>query len=536
MNKLLIVDDNFYDREGLMGLSEWTQLNFSEIHSAKDGEEGLAKALTIEPLLVLADVSMPGMDGLTMAKKILEQKPETKFIFISCFDDSSTIRESLELNVFGYILKPIDVNELMRAVKKVLNVSDLENSRYKELHKLQSQLEAQLPFVQEQIIRDLIRCNLSEADYKRLSQFNMELVRYYALAIIRLDDRHETSGVMDRAMVNFKANKIREHFKENTEEGIRTYPIVQNNGDVVVLLYLDECTNMTEAEEFCFRYLSELKESVGEKIQVGISICFSGISDNYGDMYELYNRAEHALNMNIYRRSNVIILADKIKDFNVFLECDFDELRSELKNLFETRDLTKCETLVDKYYGHINAVNETVIKEFTLTFISIIQILLFEMNLNMKDIFNDGGLIWEKLSKFNSIFDIRQWIYNILRSIVEYCSQSVGDRDTALVQRIKAIIQEQYREIDNVNQISEQVHVSSVHANKIFKKCVGCTIFDYLTKIKIDKAKELLIQSDYKIYEIAEYLGYKSKTYFTSLFREYTGKTPKEYRMLKEQQ
>ena len=534
MNKLLIVDDNFYDREGLMGLSEWTHLNFSEIHSAKDGEEGLAKALEIEPLLILADISMPGIDGLTMAKKILEKKPDTKFIFISCFDDSRIIRESLQLNVFGYILKPIDVEELMRAVKKVLSVSSLENTRNKELHKLQSQLAEQLPFVQEQIVRDVIRCGLSQSDYNRLSQFDMELKRYYAFAIVRVCEKHERTGVMDRALVNFNATKIRLHLKKNQSDGIRMYSILLNNGDVVVLLYLDNCANVIEAEEFCFEYLNELKD-IFESDLVNISICFSGISDNYEDMHAVYARTEYALDMNIYRRSNIVIMADKMKDTNAFLECDVDELKIELKNLFETRDLTKCTTIVDKYYGHLNAVNENVIKEFTLTFISVIQVLLFEMNLNMKEIFNNGGLIWEKLLNFNSIFDIRQWIYNILKSIVEYCSLSVGDRDAVLVRRIKSIIAEQYREIENVNQISEQVHVSAVHANKIFKKNVGCTIFDYLTKVKMDKAKELLVQSDFKIYEIAEYLGYKSKTYFASLFKEYAGKTPKEYRMLKEQ-
>jgi len=89
MHKLLIVDDNFYDRKGLEELPDWEKLNFSEIHLANNGEEGLAKALEIEPLLVLTDISMPHIDGLTMAKKILEKKPKTKFIFISCFDDSN---------------------------------------------------------------------------------------------------------------------------------------------------------------------------------------------------------------------------------------------------------------------------------------------------------------------------------------------------------------------------------------------------------------------------------------------------------------
>jgi len=534
MYKLLIVEDNFYDRQGLAELSEWKQLNFSEVHSADDGEEGLAKALAIEPLLVITDVSMPGMNGLTMAKKILEKKPATKFIFVSCFDDSALIRESIELNVFGYILKPIDVKELISAVKKVLQINDIEQSRQEEVSKLQTQLQEQLPFIQEQIIRDLIHGSLAETDYKRLANFDMELNKYYAIVVIHLDDKNQTTALLDRAMIYFKADQIKRYFKNSTTEGIRVYSVLQNNGDIVVLLYLDESTEKNDAEKACFSYLNDFKDAVSGEQDVDVSICIGGISDQIQDIPELYNRAEYALDMNIYKKSNMIILADKTNAANEFLDCDFGLLKSELKNLFEKGDITKCESLVDKYYGHVDAVNKTIVKEFTLTMVSIVQLLLFEMNLSLSDVFSDGALVWEKLSKFNSIFDIKQWVYNLLKSIVEYCNESTGDRDAVLVGRIKKIIEEQYLTIDNVNQISEQVYVSSVHANKVFKKSVGCTMFDYLTKVKIEKAKELLTDSDYKIYEIVEMLGYKSKTYFTSLFREHTGKTPKEYRMFEE--
>ncbi|MBR6728824.1 MAG: response regulator [Clostridia bacterium] len=534
MYKLLIVEDNFYDREGLAELSQWQQLNFSEIHTASDGEEGLSKALEIEPLLVITDVSMPGMNGLSMAKKILEKKPATKFIFVSCFDDSALIRESIELNVFGYILKPIDVKELLSAVKKVLQINDIEQSRQEEVTKLQSQLKEQLPFIQEQIIRDLLHGNLAETDYKRLAKFHMEIIHYYAIVVIHLEDKDNTDALLDRAMIYVKANLVKQYFTNDNKEGIRVHSVLQNNGDIAALIYLDGSPDRNEAEQACFSYLSDFKDAVGAMQQVDISVCIGGISNQIEDMYELYNRAEYALDMNIYKRSNMIIMADKANATNEFLDCDFGLLKNELKALFEKGDITKCESLVDKYYGHVDAINKTIVKEFTLTLVSTVQLLLFEMNLSLSDVFSDGALVWEKLSKFNSIFDIKQWVYNLLKSIVEYCNESAGDRDAVLVGRIKKIIEEQYLSLDNVNQISEQVYVSSVHANKVFKKSMGCTMFDYLTKIKIDKAKELLRDSDYKIYEIVEMLGYKSKTYFTSLFREHTGKTPKEYRMFEE--
>ena len=534
MYKLLIVDDNFYDRKGLAELPDWEELNFSEIHLANNGEEGLAKALEIEPLLVLTDISMPHIDGLTMAKKILEKKPKTKFIFVSCFDDSNLIRESIGLNAFGYILKPIDVKELIGVVKKVLENSDLEKSRFEEVNNLQIQLQEQRPYVQGQIIRDLIRGKFINTEHSLLERFNMMVINYYAIVVVRLNIVNETNGILDKAKISFEADRFIRLLNENVVGNIRICAIIQNNGDIVTLLYIDENCDMGEAENKCFAYFDSVKEGIRREENIDILVCIGGISNDLKDIHELYNRAELALSTNLYRKSGMIVLADDINTSNVFLDCDFEELKNELRNIIESRDMIKCGILLHKYYGNVEAVNKTVVKEFTLTLISTIQLLLFEMNLNLSDIFDDGGFIWEKLSNFNSIIDIKQWIYNILRGIIEYCSEGEGDRDTILANRIKKIIEEQYLNLDNVNQISEQIYVSSVHANKVFKKCMGCTMFDYLTKIKIEKAKELLEDSNYKIYEIVEMLGYKSKTYFTSLFKEYTGKTPKEYRMVKE--
>ena len=99
-----------------------------------------------------------------------------------------------------------------------------------------------------------------------------------------------------------------------------------------------------------------------------------------------------------------------------------------------------------------------------------------------------------------------------------------------MVADIKKIINSQYRTIENIDQVTAQIFMSTVHANSVFKKETGQTIFDYLTKVRMEKAKIMLADKNSKVYKVSENVGYKSKTYFTSLFREYTGMTPGEYR------
>ena len=109
MYKLLIVDDNQHEIRGIEKLPCWKQFGFDKILSAENGRDGLELALAEKPLLVITDVQMPLMDGLTMSQKIYEKLPDTKFIFMSCFDDSEYVRGAIDVNAYGYVLKPFSI-------------------------------------------------------------------------------------------------------------------------------------------------------------------------------------------------------------------------------------------------------------------------------------------------------------------------------------------------------------------------------------------------------------------------------------------
>lgn len=532
MYKLLIVDDNYYDRVGLSELSEWEELGFNEIHLSEDGEDGLSKALEIKPLLVITDVSMPVMDGIMMARKIIEKLPDTKFIFVSCFEDSKFIRDAIDVNAYGYILKPVNISELLKAVKKIMATNLIEKNRDDTILELEKRLNDQMPYLQERITRDLVYGEVSGEVNGQLSQFDMEIVRFCSVGILRLEALESASNVLDNAKIYLAMDSIRDLFKEPFENKLRTYSFVPNNKVIVAVVYIDDAENVAEATDISFEYFEYIKEKINSELNINADICIGGVSDTVSDIHELYKKAEKALDVNLYAKPNTIMLAEDVGEKNTFTDFDLKTIKKELTEIFEERDLEKCDKWVKKYYKNIEYVNEKMIKEFTLSVICTIQLILFDMNKNMNDIFD--YLIWEKLSKFNTIFDIRQWIFNILKSIIEHMGQVHGERNVQIANKIKKIIEEQYLELDNVSQIAGQVYVSTVYANYIFKDVFGCTMFDYLTKVKIEKAKEMLKTKDVKVYEIASVLGYKSKAYFSSLFKEYTGVTPKEYRQTKE--
>ena len=534
MYKLLIVDDNYYDRIGLSELSEWKELGFSEIHMAEDGEDGLKKALELKPLLVITDVSMPVIDGITMARKIVEKLPATKFIFVSCFEDSKYIRDAIDVNAYGYILKPVNINKLISAAQKIMVSSRDEKNRDDKVLELEKKLKDQMPYLQERITRDLVYGEVEGEVNGQLAQFDMEILKFCAVAVLRLDSQGALSSVLDNAKIYLTMNSINDFLKEKIEGLGRVYSFVPNNYSVVVLLYIDKTADEAEATDLCFEYFEKIREKINTDLKSNVDICIGGVSRSVSEIHELYKKAEQALDVNLCAKPNSIMLADDSDDENLIFSFDFKIIKKELKELFDNCDIDKCEKWVDKYYNNTEVVSEKVIKEFTLSIVCTVQLILFEMNKNINDIFGEDYVIWEKLSKFNTIFDIRQWLFNILKGVIEHLAEMYGERNVQIANKLKKIIEEQYLELENVSRIAQQAYVSTVYANYIFKNVFGCTMFDYLTKVKIEKAKEMLKKQDIKVYEIASLLGYKSKAYFTSLFKEYTGVTPKEYRQIKE--
>ena len=530
MYRLLIVDDNYYDRIGISELSEWKLMGFDEIYLAEDGEEGLAKALETEPLLILTDVSMPGMDGITMAREIVKKLPNTKFIFMSCFEDSSYIRDAISVNAFAYILKPVKLDELMKTVKKILKINEIEEKRDSTIKDLTSILKEQMPLIREKTLRDMIYGELP--DSRQLEMLDMQIKGFYAVTLIKIDAVPEISGEQDNVSIYLTMSRINSFFSDNT--AVRAYTFMPDNKSIAVLSYHDSALDCAHALENTIEFFETIRDRITDELGASAYICIGGTSDTFDEINLMYTKASRMLEMNLCQRPNMIIVSDDGGSMYMYLDYDLKTMKGELLEVLTKRDKIRCRALVNKYFQDADMAEKKIMKEITLSIICTLQLILYEMNLNMVDIFGGDYLIWEKLSRFDTIVDIKHWIYNVLMGIIEHLEVKDDDPNIRLANELKKIINEKYLELDTVSQVAGEVYVSTVHANTVFKKNFGCTMFDYLTKIKLEKAKELLNKTDMKIYEIADHIGYKSKTYFTSLFKDYTGMTPKEYRKFSE--
>lgn len=523
MYTLLVVDDNNRERLGISQLSMWHGYGFDRVLTAKNGMAGYETAIAEKPFLVVADVSMPIMDGLTMAKKIHEVYPETKFIFISCFDDSQYIREAFDVDAFGYILKPINMDKLRAVVEKIVNI-DIEKKENDSIRKrLEKQIEENMQVVTEQISRDLLRGGLT--CYDSLKRYGLEIKGFAAAALVRVDSPNKTEG--SGYMYTYGIKRV---FDENGFEDMRSVAFIHSRKSVGVLTFTDGAANEQEALESTINCYNIVKERINRDFEIEVSFFVGGAAKTYDALPKLFCNAEYIMDNSITDKNNGIILAENYKLDKGDLRYSSDVLKKELSRIIESNNIGEVSAFVDKYYPESEQHTRKNIRNFTVCVMTTLNLILFERDESFDNIFDGGFAVWEKLNDFNSILDIRQWVENMLRFTAEYINDKKTDRYTAMVADIKKIINSQYRTIENIDQVTAQIFMSTVHANSVFKKETGQTIFDYLTKVRMEKAKIMLADKNSKVYKVSENVGYKSKTYFTSLFREYTGMTPGEYR------
>lgn len=531
MFSILIVDDDPSDREGIHDLIDWESLGIHVAGIAENGMDGCSKALELKPDIILTDVAMPLMDGLRMAEYIKHELPETRFVFMSCFDEFNYIKEAMDLHAYAYVLKPINLKELTRAIENVANLKQSEVDRDKTMRDLKLQLEASRPALREQFFRDLLYGRLQSmqeiSEYMKFLRINCR-DKSYCVVFIQIDNYDLTFpniSIDQKFLHVYSIKNVAESILMKEYDG---YSIVHNNTSLAVIVKTDMKTG-EEMFDTVLEVLGNFKEHVNKKLNLQITMGVSDFTHSLQDIPKLFEKAEYAVKSKFYSTGNRIILASEVKGADTPLKYDLQCLRTELGVILEQGSDHDIIHFVDRYYQSETGMPEPYVKSLSFSIINIVQTVLLEKNESFGSIFDNEVSMYIKLSKFETILDIRQWMINILDAVRQYLNSQGNNRFKRIVEDIKTVVDKNFSEISNMDQIVKPLYISASYANSIFKQHTGSTIFDYLLYKRMETAKKMLMDPSYKIYEIAEKVGYKDKSYFSSIFKEYTGLTPKQY-------
>lgn len=504
MYKLLIVEDNKVQIQIVNMFLEAVASNFSEIRTAKNGKEGLEICKEFMPDIIISDVLMPVMNGLEMVNEI-RKIYSPKIIFISAYDEFAYVKKAIDYEVSSYILKPIKESDFISGIKKAIKSIDQNH----ELIMLRENADEYMVAFRENFLYALANAQSSGIsdiyDTKKLDFSEYKHFIFIVVNVCKQDGDYDFESL-------FNVYKDLSDILPDNRSGI-----ILNKNTFVYLLFSKDKSDFESIAET----MSEFTEIQAE---YSISAGLSGICPDIANAREYFNQALSALENKYEPIYKNIFRFNKLEDS--VTSGSLDGFKESVDSLLDNYSKESAEKLIDIYFSD-ESENRYDLRINCYYAISILQTVMRERNLNMNDIFDN--LVIEKMNKFDTILNPKQFLKNILFSICDYLLSTERNKYAKIINDVKKYIEENYASITNIGQIAEHISLSTSYTKKIFKAYTNMTVFDYLTHIRINEAKRMLQNPYIKVYEVSDAVGYKSKDHFSEIFKKYVGVSPVEY-------
>ncbi len=511
----MIVDDVPVYRDYLKNFIEWGSYGFEVCCEAKDGKEALAMYEQYQPDIVLTDIVMPYMDGLELSEKLLKDNKELSIILITGNSEFEYAKKAVKLGVCDYIVKPFEKEELIITllklqdnIRKVLEISN-EQDAFKEE-------------VREQQLRQYI---YRKNDYA--IELADEKVRFpypfFLVVTVSIDLYENKIGTED--ILNWKTiltSMLQDMIQINGKQEV----FHDYEGNIVTILNFENQQSMEEYQGYEFEDLTKLaKEHIGIDISVGIS----GYCSSVSKLQKGYYQTLQALS-SIYAPHTTHIF-----DYKTLLkECKREfyssDLVNEINKAFDVLNYENIEMVIEQELNRIKEYEN--IENATMIYMSLLSILfsyLTKLGRSISDVFGEDFQPYSILNNEGNYTKKRLFLYDCYHKAIQYELEHQDTKTQQVARQAKEYIDVHFSNPNlSILDISKELLMNQTYLRKMFKAEYKMTITEYITKCRMERAKELILSENIKLSYVSYEVGYNDPSYFGKCFKKYYGYAPSD--------
>ncbi|MCP3763061.1 response regulator [Domibacillus sp. A3M-37] len=517
MLKIMLVEDEPLEREGLKLMLSKNRSNFDIIAEAQNGMQAVELALTHKPDLIFMDIKMPEIDGLEVIKRISPELPNTRYIMVSAFDTFDYARKAMKFGIKEYLLKPSRVSEVLEAFDRMAVEIEAEKQTVIEKKQINRRLERVSSFIEMEFIVSLIMDHVHE--------FNQ-------------DDWGEWLDLEDKqgfvAVFSFESDSL----YQGREEKSRWYRSLKRalhehslhclagplTGFQVPVLVL-----FTEQGKTDHEIKQDFARSIIHYVQNHLEHCrlYAGVGMAVSDVKSFsnsYKEAIYALEL-VHSHSGAAYMAysDRLKQKRKEL-IPF-EIEKELVDAVKRGDMQKGLHMFESYFQSIQQASDYQVRiihkameDFFLVLTRSVKELGFDEDIPVS------------LGQIETAMQIKETAKALLVFIIERLGEWRMNGMRSLLLKAKEYIDKHYHTSISLEEVAEQIGISTYYLSRLFKERFQVTFIDYLKNTRLQKAKELLRDGTMPLKEITLNIGYKDPNYFSRFFKKEIGISPREYR------
>ena len=546
MLKIFLAEDEVIVRETIKRMIPWEEMGFELVGEAADGEMALPLLIRQKPDLLITDIKMPFMDGLTLAKLAKKELSELKIVILSGYDDFNYAKQAINIGVEDYLLKPITKNALIERLSEIRSRYEHEKTQKEYYEKFQREMQAYEKNSSRDFFEALVRGSMDMMEvYKKAEKLGVDIVaEAYNILIFTMNSEEDFSGqkegyseweaeTLEMLEEFFSGHPSAMLFRSN----IFSYGVLLKGQKESIKEITKECVgkiqgilNRKESKREWFlavgqpvERLSQIKKSYhtasrafSQRYLYGENILY------YDEMEMMEHRSGQAdTNDNAYlKKVDVNALNPAI--LQKFLSNGIqEEIENFVKDYFYAIGQEPMESLAFRNYVILN------VRFSVITFLKGLGCDTEGMEPeNTEEILVESG---------KNIENAIAYAEKMISRAITIRDQNSGNKNRSILKTAVDFIDEHYMDEDiSLNTAANVANVSSNHFSALFSQNMGQTFIEYLTSLRMNKAKELLRCTGMRSSEIAGEIGYKDAHYFSYLFKKTQGMTPSDYRKVRE--
>lgn len=526
MYHVLIAEDEMLVRIGIKNSIKWPDYGMKVIDDVSDGLQAWDSYEKYKPDIIITDLKMPQMDGMEFISRVRSKDKRTRIVILSCIEDFKLAQEAMVYGVSGYILKlTMTWDEMDKILLKVVEELELQyetatnaNNGYQDIGLLKAQSLSEC-FLQHDFYANSFEEFVMKSKL-RLKPINLILCLVGMDDIIPFDNSSQADNKLsiDKSIINLISEIL---------DGYDIGEIIYFNEKSYALLFsFSEYNNREEIRDRLDKTLDHIKRLMHKYFHISVTFAISSIKDGYDSLKRLYDECLEAFNSKFYiGKGSYLYFENSIEDrFNIYVKPLLDKVAVSCVEFFGDDCKDEFEEAVSQFGMQVCQTEADVRKIFLLC----LQIPLTAMKIVRQDIFLVQVSYADKIQEVKTIDELYQ-LYN--QYLIEI-SKIIGRR-TGLSREMNLALQyirENYHKNISLQQVANHVNLSTNYLCTIFRNEMQVNFVEYLSHYRLEKAKELLLNSGLKLYEISEKVGFSDVGYFCRIFKGITGCRPNEFR------
>ncbi|HIU76877.1 MAG TPA: response regulator [Candidatus Pelethocola excrementipullorum] len=528
MYRVFIADDNELARQALKKSICWEALNCEFCGEATNGNEAMELIRRELPDIVLMDIKMPGMFGMDVIASLQDLSYHTIYIMVTAYNDFEFMRKGMQIGVFDYVLKPVSDQELhtvlQKAVKHIgeLRKKERDTQEIKKRNEIyQTALKENEKELEEKLFHDAINGLEHSAD--RLADLLRKKyhIHDYLLMLV----------IPETDMDSGKIHQFLKNQNEINEECSKTYPVyvkgIWRKEGYVLFMSFKQSMFMKEYNILSIR-IAQMIQKKNEEWGCQVYVTISHTSSSIVNIGHLFGQTLFCKNGRFFLENKNIIHYDSICSASVSGEYikmkKLEELYAACRDKQE--NIVVCmEGFLEQFVSN-EIYNISYVKNIMIQAVMMMIYFLRESHPDNND-FDDVNRYVQELTKMDSLQNTYSWMMEFARRIQQVTS--IDRYISSQTRKMLDYLMIHYSEPVTLQELADYMGLSGTHVSRLLKKEIGETFITCLNKIRIKESVRLLKMGQYKVYEIAEMVGYSNYAYFYQIFKKSMGVSPKDY-------